>query len=270
MPMRKWKAPSGMTAIDFSSFIDQLATASGDTILPFFRTALAVENKKIDGFDPVTAADRAAEQSMRTLIRKQFPDHGVLGEEYGSEHTDAEYVWVLDPIDGTKSFISGMLAWGTLIGLMRFGEPVFGMMSQPFTRERFSGDGGAAHYRGPAGKRDLHVRECASLDQVLMSTTSPLLMNKNDRAAFGKLEDKVKLSRYGGDCYAYCMLAAGFIDLIIETEIKPYDIVAIIPIVAGAGGIVTTWENGPAQGGGRIVVAGDRRVHAAALEVLAR
>jgi myo-inositol-1(or 4)-monophosphatase len=103
-----------------------------------------------------------------------------------------------------------------------------------------------------------------------MSTTSPLLMNKNDRAAFGKLEDKVKLSRYGGDCYAYCMLAAGLIDLIIETEIKPYDIVAIIPIIAGAGGIVTTWENGPAQGGGRIVVAGDRRVHAAALEVLAR
>ena len=154
-----------MTAIDFSSFVDQLATASGDTILPFFRTALAVENKKAGGFDPVTAADRAAEQSMRTLIRKQFPDHGILGEEYGSEHTDAEYVWVLDPIDGTKSFISGMLAWGTLIGLMRFGEPVFGMMNQPFTRERFSGDGGAAHYRGPAGKRDLHVRECASIDR---------------------------------------------------------------------------------------------------------
>jgi myo-inositol-1(or 4)-monophosphatase len=209
-----------MTAIDFSSFVDQLATASGDTILPFFRTALAVENKKAGGFDPVTAADRAAEQSMRALIRKQFPDHGILGEEYGSEHTNAEYVWVLDPIDGTKSFISGMLAWGTLIGLMRFGEPVFGMMSQPFTRERFS--------------------------------------------------DKVKLSRYGGDCYAYCMLAAGLIDLIVETEIKPHDIVAIIPIIAGAGGIITTWENGPAQGGGRIVVAGDRRVHTAALEILAR
>src|SRR6478609_9262889 len=227
-----------MTAIDFSSFVDQLATASGDTILPFFRTALAIENKQVGGFDPVTAADRAAEQSMRALIRKQFPDHGILGEEYGSEHTNAEYVWVLDPIDGTKSFISG--------------------------------DGGAAHYRGPAGKRDLHVRECASLDQALMSTTSPLLMTGNDRAAFGKLEDKVKLSRYGGDCYAYCMLAAGLIDLIVETEIKPHDIVAIIPIIAGAGGIITTWENGPAQGGGRIVVAGDRRVHTAALEILAR
>ncbi len=258
-----------MTAIDFSQFVDQLATASGDTILPFFRTALAVENKKTGGFDPVTAADRSAEQSMRALIRKQFPGHGILGEEYGSEGTDAEYVWVLDPIDGTKSFISGMLAWGTLIGLMRFGEPVFGLMNQPFTRERFSGDGGAAYYRGPAGKRDLHVRECAHIDDALLFTTSPLLMNRDDRAAFARLEDKVKLSRYGGDCYAYCMLAMGLIDLIIETEIKPYDIVAIIPIVAGAGGIVTTWDNGPPQGGGRIVVAGDRRVHQAALEVLA-
>jgi myo-inositol-1(or 4)-monophosphatase len=111
---------------------------------------------------------------------------------------------------------------------------------------------------------------CASLVLVLLPTPRPFLIKKNDRAAFGELEDKVKLSRYGGDCYAYCMLAAGLIDLIIETEIKPYDIVAVIPIVAGAGGIVTTWENGPAQGGGRIVVAGDRRVHAAALEVLAR
>ncbi len=258
-----------MTAIDFSSFVEHLASASGDTILPFFRTALAIENKQVGGFDPVTAADRAAEQTMRALIRKQFPDHGILGEEYGSERTDAEYVWVLDPIDGTKSFITGMLAWGTLIGLMRFGEPVFGMMNQPFTRERFSGDGGAARYRGPTGNRDLHVRGCTSIADALMFTTSPLLMNRDDRAAFGQLEDKVKLSRYGGDCYAYCMLAAGLIDLIIETEIKPYDIVAVIPIIAGAGGIVTTWENGPAQSGGRIVVAGDKRVHQAALEILA-
>src|SRR5262245_18294607 len=257
-----------MTAIDFSSFVDQLAATSGDTILPFFRTALALENKKVGGFDPVTAADRAAEQSMRALIRKHFPDHGILGEEYGSEHTDAEYVWVLDPIDGTKSFIYGMLAWGTLFGLMRFGEPVLVMMHQPFTRERFSGDGGAARYRGPAGNRGLHVRECGSIDNAVMSTTSPLLMTRDDRATFGKLEDEVKLSRYGGDCYAYCMLAAGLIDLIIETEIKPYDIVAIIPIVTGAGGLVTTWANDPAQGGGRIIVAGDKRVHQAALEIL--
>lgn len=257
-----------MTAIDFTSFVDKLAAASGDTILPFFRTALAVENKLARGFDPVTAADRAAEDAMRSMIRRSFPEHGILGEEYGSEHTDAEYVWVLDPIDGTKSFISGMVAWGTLIGLMRFGEPVYGMMHQPFTRERFTGDSGAAHYRGPAGTRDLHVRKCDALSDAVLFTTSPLLMKPDDRASFVKVENKVKLSRYGGDCYAYCMLAAGQIDLVIETEIKPHDIVALIPIILGAGGIVTTWENGPPQAGGRIVAAGDARTHAAALELL--
>jgi myo-inositol-1(or 4)-monophosphatase len=257
-----------MTAVDFTSFVDQLATASGDTILPFFRTALAVENKKTAGFDPVTAADRAAENAMRALIRKHFPAHGILGEEYESENPDAEYVWVLDPIDGTKSFIAGMVAWGTLIGLCRLGEPVYGMMHQPFTRERFFGDGGAARYRGPAGNRELRVRSCDSLKDAVMFTTSPLLMNEADRARFKRVEDKVKLSRYGGDCYAYCMLAAGQIDLIVETELKTHDIVALIPIINGAGGIVTTWEGGPPQAGGRIVVAGDKRVHAAALEVL--
>ncbi len=257
-----------MTAIDFASFVDQLASASGERILPFFRTTLAIENKKTGGFDPVTVADRAAEEAMRALIRKNFPEHGILGEEYGSERTDAEYVWVLDPIDGTKSFISGMVAWGTLIGLMRFGEPVFGTMHQPFTREHFSGDGGAAHYRGPGGNRDLRVRACPALSDAVLFTTSPLLMNTKDRAAFGRVEQVVKLSRYGGDCYAYCMLAAGHIDLIIETEINPHDIVPLMPIVAGAGGVVTTWEGGPAQNGGRIVAAGDKRVHAAALEML--
>jgi myo-inositol-1(or 4)-monophosphatase len=258
-----------MTAIDFAAFVDQLATVSGETIMQFFRTALAVENKMTGGgFDPVTAADRAAEDAMRTLIRRNFPDHGILGEEYPGERTGAEYVWVLDPIDGTKSFISGMPAWGTLIGLTRFGEPVFGMMHQPFTRERFSGDGGGARYRGPIGNRSLRVRNCAAVADAVLFTTSPLLMNEKDRSAFARVEKKAKLSRYGGDCYAYCMLAAGLVDLVIETEIKPHDIVALIPIIAGAGGIITTWENRPAQGGGRVVVAGDKRVHAAALEIL--
>jgi myo-inositol-1(or 4)-monophosphatase len=257
-----------MTAIDFTSFVDKLATASGETILPFFRTALAVENKLTRGFDPVTAADRAAEDAMRSMIRQSFPEHGILGEEYGSEHTDAEYVWVLDPIDGTKSFISGMVAWGTLIGLMRRGDPVYGMMHQPFTRERFSGDSGAAHYRGPAGNRELHVRPCESVSDAVLFTTSPLLMNAADRSSFVKVENKAKLSRYGGDCYAYCLLAAGQIDLVIETEIKPHDIVALIPIILGAGGIITTWENGSPQAGGRIIAAGDVRTHAAALELL--
>jgi myo-inositol-1(or 4)-monophosphatase len=258
-----------MTAVDFAAFVDRLADASGDAILPFFRTSLAVEDKSRGGrFDPVTAADRAAEDAMRTLIRRTFPEHGVIGEEFGSERTDAEYVWVLDPIDGTKSFISGMPAWGTLIGLTRGGEPVYGMMHQPFTRERFTGDGGAARYRGPTGERALHVRPCGGLAEALLFTTSPLLMNEKDRGMFGRVESKVRLSRYGGDCYAYCMLAAGHIDLVIETELKAHDVLPLIPIITGAGGVITSWDGGPADGGGRVVVAGDRRVHEAALKML--
>jgi myo-inositol-1(or 4)-monophosphatase len=258
-----------MTAIDFAAFVDRLATVSGDAILPFFRTSLGVENKGAAGtFDPVTAADRAAETAMRTLIRQTFPDHGIIGEEFGRERTGAEYVWVLDPIDGTKSFITGMPAWGTLIALTRNGEPVYGMMHQPFTRERFTGDGGSARYRGPAGERALQVRRCASLGEAMLMTTSPLLMKEPDRAIFGRVEAAARLSRYGGDCYAYCMLAAGHIDLVIETELKPYDILPLIPIIAGAGGIVTDWQGNSPTAGGRIIAAGDKRTHEAVLKVL--
>jgi myo-inositol-1(or 4)-monophosphatase len=260
-----------MTAIDFAAFVDKLATVSGEAILPFFRTSLGVEDKgSAAGFDPVTAADRAAETAMRTLIKRSFPEHGIVGEEYGDENTGAEYVWVLDPIDGTKSFITGMPAWGSLIALTRNGVPVFGMMHQPFTGERFTGDGGAAQYRGPAGARGLHVRPCAALADAMMFTTSPRLMNEADAAAFGRVEAAAKLSRYGGDCYAYCMLAAGHVDLVIETGLKPHDIVALIPIIEGAGGIVTSWEGGSAVKGGRVIAAGDKRVHAAALKLLTR
>ena len=258
-----------MTAVDFAAFVDQLATVSGEAILPFFRTALSVEDKNPgSAFDPFTAADRAAETSMRTLIRRMFPDHGIVGEEYGDERADAEYVWVLDPIDGTKSFISGMPAWGTLIALTRFGKPVFGVMHQPYLRERFNGDGQVARYRGPAGERQLIVRPCAELKQAVLYTTSPRLMNDADRAAFGRVEEAARLSRYGGDCYAYCMLAAGHVDLVIETGLKPHDVAALIPIISGAGGIITTWAGDPAEHGGRIVAAGDRGIHDAALAML--
>ncbi len=258
-----------MTAVDFAAFVDKLATVSGEAILPFFRTSLGVEDKgSAAGFDPVTAADRAAEAAMRSLITTNFPEHGIVGEELGNERPDAEYVWVLDPIDGTKSFITGMPIWGSLIGLMRNGTAVYGMMHQPFVRERFTGDGRAAHYRGPAGERALHARPCAALADALLFTTSPQLMNPADRADFARVEQAVKLSRYGGDCYPYCMLAAGHVDLVIETGLKAHDIVALIPIIEGAGGVVTNWEGESAARGGRIVAAGDRRVHAAALKVL--
>ncbi len=258
-----------MTAIDFSAFLNELATVSGETILPFFRTALSVSDKSRSGsFDPVTAADHAAETAMRAVISRTFPHHGIIGEEYGNQRLDAEYVWVLDPIDGTKSFISGMPAWGTLIGLLRHGEPVYGMMNQPFIRERFSGDGRAARYRGPAGERALMVRPCATLAEAVLFTTSPRLMNGADRKAFERVEEAVRLSRYGGDCYAYCMLAAGHVDLVIETELNPYDVLPLVPIIRGAGGIISSWEGGPPNAGGRIIAAGDKRAHAAAMELL--
>ena len=258
-----------MTAIDFAAFVDELALVSGETIRPFFRSALSIENKsRSGGFDPVTAADRAAEAAMRALIKRTFPAHGIVGEEFPSEQPNAEYVWILDPIDGTKSFICGLPAWGTLIALTRHGEPIYGVMHQPFTREQFSGDGSGARYRGPAGDRILQTRECETLRDAIMLTTSPLLMKPADRQCFERVEQTVRLSRYGGDCYAYCVLAAGHVDLIIETELKPHDVLALIPIIEGAGGIMTTWENGRPHNGGRIVAAGDRRVHAQAMKVL--
>jgi myo-inositol-1(or 4)-monophosphatase len=258
-----------MTAIDFAAFVDELAAVSGEALRPFFRTTLGVENKSISGgFDPVTAADRAAETAMRALIKRTFPEHGIVGEEFPADRADAEYVWVLDPIDGTKSFICGMPAWGTLIALTRGSEPIYGMMHQPFTHEYFYGDGSAANYRGPAGDRALRARPCAELGEAILATTSPLLMNDDDRQAFGRVEQAVRLSRYGGDCYAYCMLAAGHIDLVIETELKPYDVLPLIPIIEGSGGIVTTWENERAYAGGRVIAAGDRRLHAQAIRIL--
>lgn len=259
-----------MTVVDFTAFIGRLATSSGETILPFFRTSLSIDNKNSHDFDPVTEADRAAEAVMRRLIKSNFPQHGIVGEEFGSERQDAEYVWVLDPIDGTKSFISGFPTWGTLIALLHRGTPVYGMMHQPYIGERFSGDSKSARYQGASNSRKLAVRRCTSLAEAVLFTTSPKLMNDADRDVFHQVEADVRLSRYGGDCYSYCMLAAGHLDLVIETDLKPYDIAALIPIVAGAGGVVTTWEGKPAQNGGRIVAAGDPRVHEAALKRLNR
>jgi myo-inositol-1(or 4)-monophosphatase len=258
-----------MTAIDFASFVESLATHSGDAILPFFRTSLSALDKSTNGaFDPVTEADRAAEVAMRRLINAQFPSHGIVGEEFGAERRDAEYVWVLDPIDGTRAFICGLPMWGTLIGLTRHGRPVYGMMNQPFSRERFSGDGQASRYEGPAGPRVLRVRDCGSLSQAVLATTHPGAMAPPERQRFERVEAQAKMSRYGGDCYAYAMLAAGHIDLVVESGLKPYDIVAIIPIVEGAGGIVTNWAGGDASGGGSIIAAGSRHVYEEALAVL--
>jgi myo-inositol-1(or 4)-monophosphatase len=265
-----------MTAVDFEKFVERLADVSGEAIMPFFRTALAADDKAHGGvFDPVTEADRAAELAMRRLIETTFPHHGVIGEEFGARGEDAEYVWVLDPIDGTKSFISGFPTWGTLIGLAHRGRPCYGLMHQPFTRERFHGDGASAYWRGPARngrtgeeRRKLAVRPCARLAQATLMTTSPLLIDDALIERFRSVEREARLSRYGGDCYAYCALAAGQVDLVIETGLNPYDIVALIPIIEGAGGVVTTWDGGDAAKGGAIVAAGDKALHEAAMRLL--
>lgn len=258
-----------MAAVDFEAFVRELARVSGEAILPFFRTALGIDNKAgKGGFDPVTEGDRAGEAAMRHLIRTTFPGHGIIGEEYGAENADAEHVWVLDPIDGTKAFIAGIPVWGTLIGLARNGSPAFGMMHQPFTREMFWGDGARARYEGPAGARNLLVRPCTGLETATIMTTSPRLFDAGTGARYRAVEEKCRTYRYGADCYAYCMLAAGHVDLVVEAGLNTYDILALVPIIEGAGGIVTSWDGGPAGGGGRIVAAGDRRVHEAAMAIL--
>lgn len=261
-----------MSAVDFAAFVDDLATVSGTAILPFFRTAIAASDKNKGGtFDPVTEADRAGEAAMRQMIKRVFPSHGIHGEEYGVEGGEREFVWVLDPIDGTKAFIAGLPTWGTLIGLKRHGTPCYGMMHQPFTRERFYGDGGSAAWRGPTGSsRPLRTRPCASLKDATVSATSPRMFAGADLDAFLRVEAEARLTRFGYDCYGFCMLAAGHIDLIVESGLQPYDIVALVPIIEGAGGVVTTWTGGPPSEGGAIVASGDKRLHEAALKLLAR
>ncbi|MDF3063961.1 MAG: hisN [Microvirga sp.] len=264
-----------MAVVDFSQFVNELATVSGQAILPFFRTALIADDKgKAGVFDPVTEADRAGEAAMRHLIKRHFPTHGIVGEEFGSEDAEREYVWVLDPIDGTKAFMAGLPLWGTLIGLLRDGAPVYGLMHQPFTGERFSGDGAGSVYKGRQGERavdrKLKTRRCAALADAVISTTSPRMFVGELLAAYERVEGETRIARYGCDCYAYCMLAAGHIDLVIEAGLKPYDIVALIPIIEGAGGIVTDWKGESAANGGSVCAAGDRRVHDAALELLNR
>jgi myo-inositol-1(or 4)-monophosphatase len=259
-----------MTAVALDTFMRRLAEASGSVILPFFRTGADVVDKGPGGrFDPVTEADRSAELVIRRLIRETFPDHGIEGEEFGIDGADSPYRWIIDPIDGTRAFISGLPMWGTLVGLARNGVPVYGMMHQPWTGEIFLGDGATASLAARGATRRLVTRPCESLSAATLSTTSPRIIAGDDLAAYDRVEARARLARYGADCYAYCMVAAGQIDVVIETGLKPHDVAALIPIVEGAGGVMTTWEGAPAIGGGRIIAAGDRRVHAEAMHLLA-
>jgi myo-inositol-1(or 4)-monophosphatase len=249
----------------------QLADASGAVISPFFRKRLKVQNKAQPGsFDPVTEADTAAEQEIRRILAKQFPHHGIIGEEFADIGSDSPLTWVVDPIDGTRAFMSGMPLWGTLIGLMFADKPIVGLMDQPYTRERFWGTSKGAFSRNVAGDvRRIRTRPCASLgDAVLMSTAPEMFKPGHEHRRFTQISKAVRMTRYGGDCYAYCMLASGHIDLVVEAGLKIFDIAPLIPIIEAAGGVVTDWTGAPATQGGRVIAAGDRALHAAALRIL--
>jgi inositol-phosphate phosphatase/L-galactose 1-phosphate phosphatase/histidinol-phosphatase len=213
-------------------------------------------------------ADRAAEAAMRRLINARFPEHGIIGEEYGREREDAEFVWVLDPIDGTKSFISGVPLFGTLIALARAGGPVLGIIDQAILRERWIGAAGwPTTFNGAA----IRTRPCAALAAATVFSTSPDMFHGTDAAAHARVAAAAKLTRYGADCYAYGLLASGFIDLVIEASLKPYDFSAMLPVVEGAGGIASDWQGRPLTitSDGRVLVAGDKRTHEQALALLA-
>jgi histidinol phosphatase-like enzyme (inositol monophosphatase family) len=258
------------TLRDLVAFAHILADASGEAIRPYFRSQLTVSNKAAGGaFDPVTAADEAAERVIAAAVAERWPEHGFVGEEHGETRPDARYRWVVDPIDGTRAFIMGAPMWGTLIGLLDQGTPLIGLMDQPFTRERYWSDAAAAYMRTPDGEQTITTRPCAPLADAILSTTHPDLFAAGEEVdAFGRLKSQVRMTRYGGDCYSYCLLAGGFIDLVVEAGLKPYDIVALIPIIERAGGRITTWDGKPATAGGRIVASGDARLHEAAMAVL--
>ncbi len=248
-------------AHDYHAFFDRLADAAAEAILPHFRETIDVENKKSGGFDPVTAADRESEAAMRALINATFPDHGIVGEEYGSENETADHVWVLDPIDGTRSFISGLPVWGVLIGLLVEGRPRYGMMSQPFTGERFFGDGRQSRYQDRDGARLIRTRPCGSVAEASLFTTSPDMFEASDLALFERLSARTRLRRFGMDCYAYCMLAAGFIDIVAETGLSSFDILPLVPIVESAGGRIVSWTGDDDLASGRVVALGDPALH---------
>ena len=252
------------------SFFNRLAEAAKAETLPRFRSGLSVVNKLASGFDPVTEGDQAAEVAIRRLIEEQYPEHGILGEEHGSVGLDREYVWVIDPIDGTRAFISGVPVWGTLIGLQKNGRAVMGMIEQPFTGERYFADENGAIYTGPEGERRLQVRDCGSLSNAILFTTSPHLFTGSEMDKYREIESQVRLFRYGCDCYAYALLAAGHIDLVIENSLKPYDVGGIIPVIEKAGGIITTWDGGRPENGGSIIAAGSRAVYEQAIAILQR
>jgi inositol-phosphate phosphatase / L-galactose 1-phosphate phosphatase / histidinol-phosphatase len=244
-----------------------LADAAGTIVRRYFRQPIAVEQKS--DATPVTAADREAEAAMRALIAARFPQDGILGEEQDGVRLDSERIWVLDPIDGTKSFIAGIPLFGTLIALVERGTPVLGVIDQPILRERWIGVAGTPSTLNGAPVR---TRLCPDLGSASLYSTTPDMFRGTDQAAFQRLKGAVKTVRHGADCYAYAMLASGFVDLVVEADLKPYDYCALVPVIEGAGGSISDWRGRPLGLGsdGRVVAAGDSGLGAKARAVLAQ
>jgi myo-inositol-1(or 4)-monophosphatase len=255
------------------AFANKLADAAGAVSRPYFRKRIEVIDKGATGpkpiFDPVTEADRFAEDAMRKLIHAEHPGDGILGEERGHEPGTSGRIWILDPIDGTRAFITGRHTWGTLIGLHEGEHVTLGIIDQPVLRERFIGVNGKSEMVTPDGREAMRVRPCSSLTSAVVSTTHPWgYFNRAQRDVFAKLCEAGRMSYFGGDCYAYALLALGFIDVIAEGRLAPWDVAALIPVIEGAGGIVTDWEGKPFTSGQSVLACGDKRVHAEAVKIL--
>jgi histidinol phosphatase-like enzyme (inositol monophosphatase family) len=263
---------------DFSaSLIDDLtgtAAAMADaarvaTLRHFRGRGLAAESKETVRFDPVTVADREAEAAMRAVVAQRRPQDAVLGEEQAATAGTSGLTWVIDPIDGTRGYLSGTPTWGVLIALCDADGPRYGIIDQPYIGERFSGGFGRAEVTGPMGTAPLATGPRTALDQAILYTTFPEVGTEAEGAAFRRVAPRCRLVRYGMDCYAYALVAAGQVDLVIEAGLQPYDVCAPIAVVEAAGGVVTDWQGRPAHGGGRIVAAANHELHAAALALLA-
>ena len=255
---------------DFRTTATAMADAARAVTLPLFRSpALSADNKRETGFDPVTEADRAAEREMRAVLARRRPEDAIRGEEYGETLGSSGFTWVLDPIDGTRAFLSGAPTWGTLIAVCAADGPVHGLIDQPFTGERWEGGSGIAWHGGPHGDRTLSTRKARPLGEAVLFSTFPEVGTVAERDAFERVAARTRLTRFGLDCYAYGLLAMGQIDLVIEAGLHDYDICAPIAVIEAAGGIVTDWQGGPAHHGGQILAAANPAVHAEAMKLLA-
>ncbi|MGB7204910.1 MAG: inositol monophosphatase family protein [Anderseniella sp.] len=250
-------------------FAIELAQAAGQVILPAFRNGLEIDNKLQSGFDPVTEADRDAETAIRTLIEQKYPDHGIIGEEHGIKKSDSDFNWILDPIDGTRSFISGTPTWMTLIALCYKGEPVAGVACQPFTGEIFAGTTAGSFLLHNDKRQPLTCTSRSSLAEVLAGTTAQhLFIRHGHHQRLENLTQAVRHIRFDADAYFHCMVAAGQLGISLDTGLQCYDIAALMPIVQGAGGIVTTWDGGNAANGGDILVSANADLHQQAMQLL--